>query len=175
MPPSIVSILFVLLVEVTVGLSNSPPQRVLVTGAAGRTGRLVFEKLREDNRFEPKALVRTERSGRKLVKESNCGLDNIFVCDVVNDLAKGPPEGLESIDSMVICTSAVPVISKLSLVRAFLLIPVNLLRRKKAIDFRSLRFKFKKGQYPEIVDYDGQVAQIELARRLGAKRVVIVR
>ena len=94
----------------------------------------------------------------------------------VNDLlAESPPQGLEGTEYMVICTSAVPVLSKLSLVQALLKAPLNVIRGKKAIDFRSFRFKFKNGQYPEKVDYEGQVAQIDLAKKLGVKRVVIVR
>lgn len=145
-------------------------------GSAGRTGRLVFDKLRQDDRFDALALVRSERSGKKLVKDSNCGLERVVVCDVVNDLlAESPPEGLEGTEYMIICTSAVPVLSKMSLVRALLKAPFNVIRGKKAIDFRSFRFKFKNGQYPEKVDYEGQVAQIDLAKKLGVKRVVIVR
>ena len=43
------------------------------------------------------------------------------------------------------------------------------------VDFRGLRFRFKNGQYPEKVDYEGQKAQIDLAKQVGAKQVVIVR
>ena len=99
-----------------------------------------------------------------------------MVCDVVNDLLnESPPEGLEGTEYMIICTSAVPVLNKVSLVKALLMAPLNIIRRKKAIDFRSFRFKFKNGQSPEKVDYEGQVSQIDLAKKLGVKRVVIVR
>ena len=74
----------------------------------------------------------------------------------------------------MICTSAVPIISKLSLVRAFLKIPFNLIRGKKAIDFRSFRFIWQGGQYPELVDYNGQVAQIDFAKKLKIPHVVVV-
>jgi hypothetical protein len=76
---------------------------------------------------------------------------------------------------MIICTSAVPILSKRSLFQALLKAPIQIIQGKKAIDFRSFRFKFKNGQYPEIVDYKGQIAQIDLAKKLGIKRVVIVR
>jgi hypothetical protein len=144
---------------------------------AGRTGRLVFEKLIEHNKFDPMALVRSEGSGRKLIKDLHCGLERVVVCDVVEDLAaNGPPlEGLEGTDVMIICTSAVPVLSKKSLFKSMVKAPFNVLRGKKAIDFRTFRFKFKKGQYPEMIDYKGQVAQIDLAKKLGVERVVIVR
>mmetsp|Transcript_12187 Transcript_12187/g.13973 ORF Transcript_12187/g.13973 Transcript_12187/m.13973 type:complete len:327 (-) Transcript_12187:233-1213(-) len=158
------------------GADIQSQSRVLVTGAAGRTGRLVFEKLKKDIYFEPIALVRTERSARNLIKSCDlCGLEHVFVCDVVKDLNfDEPPEELEGIDSMIICTSAVPILSKRSLFSALLKIPVNLIRRRKLVDFRSLRFKFKEKQNPEQIDFGGQVAQINLAKRLKMKKVVIV-
>jgi uncharacterized protein YbjT (DUF2867 family) len=168
-----------LLATTTAGLSTSPPPtltKVLVTGAAGRTGQLVFGALLEDSRYEAKALVRSEKSGKKLRKVVPAtGLNQIVVCDVTT-LGDEPttPAGLDEFKAMIICTSAVPKISKKSLVKAFLKIPLNVIRRKKAFDFRSLSFVFKKGQYPEKVDYQGQIAQIDLAKKLGMKHVVVV-
>jgi hypothetical protein len=150
--------------------------RIVYCLLAGRTGRLVFDLLQKDDRFHPLALVRSEKSGKTFVKTMGCGLDQVIVCDVVNDLVvDNPPQGLENTDCMIICTSAVPVLSKRSLIQALIKAPIQIVQGKKAIDFRSFRFKFKNGQYPEIVDYKGQIAQIDLARKLGVKRVVIVR
>ena len=36
---------------------------------------------------------------------------------------------------------------------------------KKAFNFRDLQFRYSKGQYPEKVDYEGQVKQFELAKK----------
>jgi uncharacterized protein YbjT (DUF2867 family) len=156
---------------------SSSLKPVLVTGASGRTGRLVFEQLVKDPRFDPKALVRSERSAQKLRKAvPQTTLDQIVVCDITQlssdneNIARwqgSPPQ-------IVICTSAVPVISKRSLALAFLKAPFNLIRGKKAIDFRSFRFKWQGGQYPELVDYEGVINQIELAKKMGAKHVVLV-
>ncbi len=77
--------------------------------------------------------------------------------------------------SEVICTSALPQLNKWSLLKAVLTIPFNLIRGKKAMNPRSLKFKFKVGQYPEIVDYEGQKAQIDMAKTLGVEQVVIIR
>lgn len=152
-----------------------PPSQVLVTGASGRTGQLVFDALLRDPRFAPKALVRSERSARKLKKAVPAtGLDQIVICDVTTDLTKDPPSGLEGCRAMVICTSAVPTISKISLIKAMLMAPFNLIRGKKAIDFRTLKFVWKNGGYPERVDYEGQKAQIDLATKLKMKQVVVV-
>ncbi|GKY93108.1 hypothetical protein MPSEU_000279000 [Mayamaea pseudoterrestris] len=157
--------------------TNSPSNRevVLVTGASGRTGSLVFEQLLNDPRFTPKALVRSASSGKKLRKELPAtDLDSIVICDVTKLDNEMLPAGLDECTSMIICTSAVPFVSKLSIVKAIFQIPINLIRRKKALDFRSLRFKWKNNGYPEVVDYQGQVAQIKLAQKLGMKQVIVV-
>ena len=118
---------------------------------AGRTGKLVLENLLEDPRFDPLALVRSESSGKKLMKSvEGCGLERIVVCDVTRLKNSETPPPVEGIESMIICTSAVPVVSKRSLVSVLLRIPLNLVRRKKLVDFRALRFRFKANQYPEI-------------------------
>ena len=134
----------------------------------------MFENLLNDARFDPVALVRSEKSGRQLIKSFGCGLERVVVCDVVTQLDQ-IPEGLQGVEAIVICTSAVPLVNRMSLLRTVLKIPYNLLRRKKMVDFRGLRFRFKNGQYPEKVDYEGQKAQIDLAKQVGAKQVVIVR
>jgi hypothetical protein len=149
------------------------PSKVLVTGASGKTGRLVFETLLENPNYVPTALVRSETSGKMLRKAvRKTGLDQIVVCDVTDlvtskeDDSTGTstttstsiPSALVNggYEAMVICTSAMPRISKLSLVKALLKVPWNLIRRKKAIDFRSLKFVWKKGQYPEKVSKQTQ-------------------
>ncbi|GAX19253.1 hypothetical protein FisN_4Lh161 [Fistulifera solaris] len=158
-----------------IGSSLKP---VLVTGASGRTGRLVFEQLVKDPRFDPKALVRSEKSAQKLRKAiPQTTIDQIVVCDITQLSADN--ENIASYwqgnsPQIVICTSAVPVISKRSLALAFLKAPFNLLRGKKPIDFRSFRFKWQGGQYPEQVDYKGVINQIELAKKIGVKHIVLV-
>eukprot|EP00429_Kryptoperidinium_foliaceum_P063795 CAMPEP_0176068734 /NCGR_PEP_ID=MMETSP0120_2-20121206/34313_1 /TAXON_ID=160619 /ORGANISM="Kryptoperidinium foliaceum, Strain CCMP 1326" /LENGTH=291 /DNA_ID=CAMNT_0017402359 /DNA_START=344 /DNA_END=1219 /DNA_ORIENTATION=+ len=151
--------------------------KVLVTGAAGKTGRLVLKKLEDDPRYDPKALVRTEESAVKLIKdrESHCPLEHMVVSDITSPTFEDDlPNGLNGMDAMIICTSAVPRISRLSLAGAALKAPWNVIRRKPAVDFKSLRFKWKHGGYPEKVDYHGQIHQIELAKKMGMKKVVVV-
>jgi NAD(P)H-binding len=163
----------------TTATGVTPPIQVLVSGASGRTGQLVFSALLQDARFAPKALVRSPTSAKKLQKALPAtGLDQILICDVTtlpgNDLKQSLPTVWEGCHAMVICTSAVPTISKVSLVKAFLKIPWNLIRGKKAIDFRSFQFVWQNQQYPELVDYYGQVAQIDLAKQLHIQHVVVV-
>eukprot|EP00968_Pinguiococcus_pyrenoidosus_P000844 scaffold48_cov311-Pinguiococcus_pyrenoidosus.AAC.39 len=54
-----------------VGCTDARSLQVLVTGAAGRTGSLVLQQLVKDKDIEPKALVRTPKSGKKLLKKMN--------------------------------------------------------------------------------------------------------
>jgi NAD(P)H-binding len=158
------------------GLSSPKPapQKVLVTGASGRTGALVLERLLDDPSFEPRALVRSEASGKKLRKQTKVDLDQVVVCDVTTLSSGDVPHEIEGCESMIICTSAVPAVSKRSLFLSMLKVPFNLIRGKKAFDFRSLRFVWKYKGYPEVVDYQGQVAQIDLAKALNMKQVIIV-
>lgn len=151
-----------------------------ITFTAGRTGRLVFSLLMKNSLYYPVGLVRTETSAKKLIKQVECGLENIWVCDVTcldpngeaND--NGLPNGLTDAQAMIICTSAVPKMKKRSLARAFLKMPFNVVRGRKAFNFRELQFRYADGQHPEKVDYEGQIAQIDLAKKLGISHVVLV-
>jgi len=193
--------------------SSKNAVKVLVTGAAGKTGRVVLSKLEQDHRYEPKGLFRTERSARSIVKsdDTRCPLEHVVIADVTSptfleDLSEvthrvGESEGnvdvdefdesddenksnngssnkssngLENMDAMIICTSAVPRIRKRSLATMLLKAPWRALRREPIMDFRSMRFAWKHGGHPEKVDYQGQVAQIDLAKRLGIPHVVLV-
>jgi NADPH:quinone reductase-like Zn-dependent oxidoreductase len=152
-------------------------KKVIVTGAAGRTGSIVFSLLNKDPRFDAVGLVRSEASAKKLIAKTACNLEEIVVSDVTQmefeKEAENPhpwPYALDGAEAMVICTSAVPQISKVSIIKAMLKIPMNILTpKKKAINFRDLQFKYKPGQYPEMVDYVGQKKQIDLAKKMGVK------
>eukprot|EP00980_Cylindrotheca_fusiformis_P019734 scaffold6898_cov123-Cylindrotheca_fusiformis.AAC.11 len=154
--------------------SNSNPMKVLVTGANGQTGRLVLKKLEADPRFEPKALVRTEKGAKSLIK--SVPMEHMIVSDITSETFEEdlPNRLLKNMDAMIICTSAVPRVSRRSLAKAVLMAPWNLVQRKRAIDFRNLRFKWKNNGYPELVDYYGQRKQINLAKKLGMKHVVLI-
>ncbi len=157
-------------------------KKVIVTGAAGRTGSIVFRLLNKDPRFDAVGLVRSEASAKKLIAKTQCNLEEIVVSDVTQmefeKEAENPhpwPYALDGAEAMVICTSAVPQISKVSIIKAMLKIPLNILSpKKKAINFRDLKFKYKSGQHPEMVDYVGQKKQIDLAKKMGVKHVVLV-
>jgi uncharacterized protein YbjT (DUF2867 family) len=154
-----------------------PQRKVLVTGAAGRTGQLVFSSLMKSAQYYPLGLVRTEAKAKKLMKEvDGCGLEHVWVCDVttLDPSSDEFPNGLADTEAMIICTSAVPKLRKRSLLKAFLKIPLKVARGEKAIDFKDFQFYYKDGQHPEKVDYEGQKAQIDLAKQLDVKHVVLV-
>lgn len=150
---------------------------MLVTGASGRTGRLVFSRLINDRRYEPKALVRSERCAKRLIKSvKGVELDQIIICDVttMEEAMSIPCCGLKGASAMIMCTSAVGQVRVLSLIKVLLKIPFNLARRKQLMNFRDLRFRWKHNQPPEKVDYEGQLAQIDFAKKLDIQQVVMV-
>lgn len=165
-------------------LPGQMAKKVIVTGAAGRTGSLVFSLLDTDPRFDVVGLVRSEASAKKLISKTKCLLEEVVISDVTQmnfeDVGEGRnahpwPYALDGAEAMVICTSAVPQISKLSIIKAMLKIPLNVMTpNKKAMNFRELQFKYKPGQYPEMVDFIGQKKQIDFAKKLGVKHVVLV-
>merc|ERR1719293_414957 len=77
-------------------------------------------------------------------------------------------------ESMIICTSAVPQISKSSILKAMLKVPINVLKGKKSINFRDLRFRYRPGQQPKDVDYIGQKKQVDYFKSVGVRHIVLV-
>ena len=186
--------------------SSKNPARVLVTGASGKTGRIVLSKLGNDHRYEPKGLFRTEQSARSIVKEDDAiHLEHVVVADVTSstflqDLSEGTigkrsndkdssssdknsvdtsrieikNNGLENLEAMIICTSAVPRIRKRSLASMLVKAPWRAIKGEPLMDVHSMRFAWKHGGYPELVDFHGQKAQIDLAKELGIPHVILV-
>lgn len=140
--------------------------RVLVTGAGGRTGAIIVRKLLElpGSRFRVRAMVRSAASASRLRSE----LGELVVEIVQGDVTR--VESLEGVfrdmDALVIATSAVPRVSRSSLVSSVLL--------------RALRlgggpsFWFEEGGRPCQVDWIGQRNQVDAARASGLRRVVLL-
>ncbi|KAI0564120.1 NAD(P)-binding protein [Gracilaria domingensis] len=123
---------------------------VILTGAAGRTGRIVFEKLQSDpSNFSVTGLVRNIESASKILPST----ENL----VEGDITK--PETLEEPfagkDALIILTSAVPRI-----------IP--------APEGTPPQFKYDEDGMPEFVDWLGAKNQIDTAIRLGLRHVIMV-
>ncbi|OMO66342.1 hypothetical protein CCACVL1_21208 [Corchorus capsularis] len=125
---------------------------VLVTGAGGRTGQIVYKKLKErSDQFVARGLVRTPES-----KEKIGGADDVFVGDIRDSSTLVP--ALQGVDYLIILTSAVP-------------------RMKPGFDPTKggrPEFYFEEGAYPEQVDWIGQKNQIDAAKEAGVKQIVLV-
>ena len=121
--------------------------KVLVTGAGGKTGRIVLQKLLDRPGFEPTGVVRTETSKQNLEFPS----DKIIVTDVCDPAAM--EKACQNMDALVICTSATPA-------------PTGEMKDGRPV------FGFPNGQ-PKQVDWIGQKNQIDAAKKAGISHVVI--
>ena len=139
--------------------------KVLVSGAAGRTGKLVLKKLLEGrDGFDVRGLVRTEKSRQRLAKE--VGSDVELVVGDVSDPAS-LKAAMSGCDKLVILTSAKPQIMKRSIV--FMMLRKVIGRQPGRPTFRWI----DKGS-PEEVDYLGGINQVDAAKDAGLDQVVYV-
>ncbi|XP_010920552.1 uncharacterized protein At5g02240 [Elaeis guineensis] len=133
-------------------MAGGPPSTVLVTGAGGRTGQIVYKKLKErTDQFIARGLVRTEDSKNKIG-----GANDVFVGDIRD--AESIVPAVQGIDALIILTSAVP-------------------KMKPGFDpskGERPEFYFEDGSYPEQVDWIGQKNQIDAAKAVGVKQIVLV-
>ncbi|XP_065853049.1 uncharacterized protein At5g02240-like [Euphorbia lathyris] len=132
-------------------VSASMATTVLVTGAGGRTGSIVYKKLKErSDEYVARGLVRSEES-----KEKIGGAEDVFVGDIRETDSIIP--AIQGIDALIILTSAVP-------------------KMKPGFDPSQGRpeFFFDDGAYPEQVDWIGQKNQIDAAKSAGVKQIVLV-
>lgn len=133
-------------------MAESNRSTVLVTGAGGRTGQIVYKKLRErSGEYIARGFVRSEES-----KEKIGGTDDVLVGDIRNADTLAP--AIQGTDALVILTSAVP-------------------KMKPGFDPSKggrPEFYFEEGSYPEQVDWEGQKNQIDAAKAAGVKHVVLV-
>ncbi|KAK4767242.1 hypothetical protein SAY86_014992 [Trapa natans] len=141
-----------LALSVSAAAADSPPSTVLVTGAGGRTGEIVYKKLKErSGQFTARGLVRTPESK---VKIGNA--DDVYVGDI-RDIGSIIP-AIQGIDALVILTSAVP-------------------KMKPGFDpskGERPEFYFEESALPEQVDWIGQKNQIDAAKSAGVKQIVLV-
>ncbi|KAF6987340.1 hypothetical protein CFC21_004995 [Triticum aestivum] len=136
---------------VSAAAAGSPPT-VLVTGAGGRTGQIVYKKLKERaDQFVARGLVRTPDSKGKIG-----GGDDVFIGDIRDPGSIAP--AIEGIDALIILTSGVP-------------------KMKPGFDPSKggrPEFYFEEGSDPEQVDWIGQKNQIDAAKSIGVKQIVLV-
>ena len=88
-------------------LAPATGMKVLVTGAGGRTGKLVFEQLQQDAAMSPLGLARSKKAVKALRKAGASDAE-IVQADVTN--ADELTAAMTGCDGVVLCTSAVPKI-----------------------------------------------------------------
>ena len=93
-------------------------KKVLVTGAGGRTGKLVFEQLKADDNYKPVGLARSSKA-QKALTAVGATSDEVVVADIADE--KSLAAAMSGCDAVVLCTSAVPAIKPLSLMKTMAL------------------------------------------------------
>jgi uncharacterized protein YbjT (DUF2867 family) len=127
------------------------PLQVLVTGATGRTGALVVQKLQQrPGQFTVRGFARSEKKANDLFGTTA----EIYIGDIANPEAL--QSALEGCDALVILTSAVPQMKA----------PPEPGQRPE--------FFYPEGGTPEQVDHQGQINQIEAAKAAGVEHIVLV-
>ncbi|MEM8832811.1 MAG: SDR family oxidoreductase [Cyanobacteria bacterium P01_G01_bin.19] len=126
-------------------------KRVLVTGATGRTGSIVFKKLRnEPDKFEPIGLARSPNK----VKELFGSAEGLVIGDIKDKSSLD--SAISDCDALVILTSAVPK----------MVTPPTQGQKPK--------FEFAPQGLPEEVDWQGQKNQIDAAKQAGVEHIILV-
>jgi uncharacterized protein YbjT (DUF2867 family) len=155
-----------LLLLATFFLCGVSSLKVLVTGAGGRTGKLVFEQLQQNAAVSPVGFVRSKKAVKTL-RKAGASDSEIIKGDTTDEASL--TSAMAGCDSVILCTSAVPQILKRSLVK--LLFKKTILRSKEP---GRPEFKFGPGGTPEEVDWLGAKKQIDAAKAAGVKRFVFV-
>ena len=140
--------------------------RVVVTGAGGRTGKLVFQQLNENESVEPLGFVRSKKA-TKALKKIGATSEQIVTGDTMD--AESLAASFDGCDAVVLCTSAVPAIKPWSIVK--LLFKKKVLRRE---DAGRPEFKFGAHGTPQEVDWLGAKKQIDAAKAAGVGHFVFI-
>ncbi len=127
------------------------PLKVLVTGATGRTGSLVLQKLQAlPEKFVAQGFGRSPEKAKELFGST----ENFHFGSILNPIDL--ETAIADCDALVILTSATPQMKA----------PPQPGQRPE--------FTFPEGEMPEQIDYDGQVNQINAAKKAGVKHIIIV-
>lgn len=125
--------------------------QVLVAGATGRTGSLVFEKLQQHpEQFAVRGFARSEQ---KVIDRFGTAT-GFYVGDVCDRASLDA--ALAGCHALVILTSAKPQM------------------KAQPPPGQPPEFTYPDGEMPEQVDYQGQVNQIEAAKAAGVQHIVLV-
>ena len=126
-------------------------KRVLVTGATGRTGSLVLQKLRnEPDEFKAIGFARSPQK----VEELFGSIEDFIMGDITDRSSLS--SAIEGCDALVILTSAVPK----------MVAPPE--------SGKPPQFEYEPDGMPEQIDYYGQKNQIDAAKEAGVEHIVLV-
>lgn len=128
------------------------PLKTLVTGAAGRCGRLAFERLcNRPSNFDARGLVRSKERAKDVLDESL--LDRLVEGDVLD--RESLVRAMANVDAVIILTSSVP-------------------RMQPSPDGGPPSFTFDESGRPELIDWEGGRNQIDVAKECGVRHIVFV-
>ena len=142
-------------------------KNVIVSGAAGRTGSLVFSKLLSSDKWNPIAVVRTEKSRKKLISKTKCSDANVICSDILDEEKLLASFNSVDAEKLILCTSAVPKIKKRSIVKIIL---YKLIRKEGG----RPDFRFIQNGDPYHVDFIGATNQFKAAKATGTIDQVVV-
>ena len=126
-------------------------KRVLVTGATGKTGALVFQKLRQETKqFQAIGFARSQSKVTELFGST----EDFFFGDITEPSSLKP--ALKGCYALVILTSAAPKM------------------KAPPLPGERPKFEYELGGMPETVDYYGQKNQIDAAQKAGVEHIVLV-
>jgi uncharacterized protein YbjT (DUF2867 family) len=129
--------------------------QVLVTGATGRTGQLVVQKLKQrPAQFVVRGLARSAEKVKQVFGHGDDHGNDIYIGDIRDTAALAP--ALSGCQALVILTSAAPQLKA----------PPQPGQRPE--------FTYAPGESPEMIDYQGQINQIEAAKAAGVNQIVLV-
>ncbi len=124
--------------------------KVLVTGATGRTGSIVLNKLRQKTDFNGFGFARSEDKAKEIFGST----EGFYFGDIRQK--KTLETAIKNCQALIIVTSAVP--------------------QMKAPPQEGERpeFTYPENATPEIIDYQGQVNQIDLAKQAGVEHIILM-
>ena len=126
-------------------------KKVLVTGATGRTGSIVLQKLRQKgNDLEVFGFARS----RSKVQELFGTTEGFYFGDIREENSLEP--AINDCNTLIIVTSATPQM------------------KSPPAEGERPEFTYPEDATPEIIDYQGQVNQINVAKKAGVEHIILM-
>jgi len=123
---------------------------VLVTGATGRTGSIVLKKLHRNTDWNAFGFARSDAK----IKEIFGSSEGFYLGDIRDKKSLEP--AIQNCQALIIVTSAVPQI------------------KQSPKEGEPPEFMYPENATPEIIDYQGQVNQIDLAQEAGVEHIILM-